>query len=120
MPFVGLRYFNVYGPRQDPDSPYAAVIPRFFKACLTGKAPVVYGDGDQSRDFTYVSHAVAANLAAAEAPDSACGQAFNVAGGQGTTLNQLAKLVRERLPGPGSRRSTARPARATSGIRSPI
>ena len=94
MPFVGLRYFNVYGPRQDPDSPYAAVIPRFFKACLTGKAPVVYGDGDQSRDFTYVSDAVAANLAAAEAPDSACGQAFNVAGGQGTTLNELAKLVR--------------------------
>ncbi len=94
MAFVGLRYFNVYGPRQDPEGPYAAVIPRFFKACLTGQAPVVYGDGEQSRDFTYVSDTVAANLAAAEAPDSACGQAFNVAGGQRTTLNELAKLVR--------------------------
>lgn len=93
--FVGLRYFNVYGPRQEPDSPYAAVIPRFFKACLAGEAPVIYGDGEQSRDFTYVSDAVAANLAACEAPESACGQAYNVAGGRRTTINELASLVRE-------------------------
>ena len=54
MELVGLRYFNVYGPRQDPDGPYAAVIPRFFKACLSGEAPVIYGDGEQTRDFTFV------------------------------------------------------------------
>jgi nucleoside-diphosphate-sugar epimerase len=95
MQFVGLRYFNVYGPRQDPDGPYAAVIPRFFKACLAGEGPVIYGDGEQSRDFTYVSDAVAANLAAAEAPESACGRAYNVAGGRRTTVNELARLVRE-------------------------
>jgi nucleoside-diphosphate-sugar epimerase len=93
--FVGLRYFNVYGPRQDPDGPYAAVIPRFFKACLAGEAPVIYGDGEQSRDFTYVSDAVAANLAAAEAPGSACNSVYNVAGGGRTTVNELAKLVCE-------------------------
>jgi nucleoside-diphosphate-sugar epimerase len=95
MQFVGLRYFNVYGPRQDPDGPYAAVIPRFFKSCLAGEAPVIYGDGEQSRDFTYVSDALAANLAASEAPESACGQAYNVAGGRRTTVNELASLVRE-------------------------
>ena len=95
MQFVGLRYFNVYGPRQDPAGPYAAVIPRFFRACLAGEGPVIYGDGEQSRDFTYVSDAVAANLAAAEAPESACGRAYNVAGGRRTTVNELAELVRE-------------------------
>ncbi len=95
MQFVGLRYFNVYGPRQDPDGPYAAVIPRFFKACLAGEAPVIYGDGEQSRDFTYVSDAVAANLAAAEAPGSASNRVYNVAGGGRTTVNELARLVRE-------------------------
>ncbi len=95
MQFVGLRYFNVYGPRQDPDGPYAAVIPRFFKSCLAGEAPVIYGDGEQSRDFTYVSDAVAANLAAAEAPGLAGGPVYNVAGGRRTTVNELATLVRE-------------------------
>ena len=63
---VGLRYFNVYGPRQDPQGPYAAVVPRFFGACLSGDRPVIFGDGEQSRDFTYVADAVAANLLAAE------------------------------------------------------
>ena len=95
MEFVGLRYFNVYGPRQDPDGPYAAVIPRFFKACLAGDAPVIYGDGEQSRDFTHVSDAVAANLAAAEVPASASNAVYNVAGGGRTTVNELAMLVRE-------------------------
>lgn len=95
MQAVGLRYFNVYGPRQDPEGPYAAVIPRFFKACLAGEAPVIYGDGEQSRDFTFVSDAVAANLAAAEAAGSACGRAYNVAGGRRTTVAELARRVRE-------------------------
>jgi nucleoside-diphosphate-sugar epimerase len=95
MQFVGLRYFNVYGPRQDPEGPYASVIPRFFKACLAGEAPVIYGDGEQSRDFTFVSDVVAANLAAAEAAHSACGRVYNVAGGRRTTVTELARLVRE-------------------------
>jgi nucleoside-diphosphate-sugar epimerase len=94
MQIVGLRYFNVYGPRQDPQGAYAAVIPRFFKACLAREAPVIYGDGEQSRDFTYVTDAVAANLAAAVAPAAACGRAYNVAGGRRTTVNELADLVR--------------------------
>jgi nucleoside-diphosphate-sugar epimerase len=93
--FVGLRYFNVYGPRQDPDGPYAAVVPRFFQAYLCGKAPVIYGDGAQSRDFTYVADAVMANLLAAIAPTEACGQAYNVAPGKRTTINELAAMVRE-------------------------
>ena len=65
---VALRYFNVYGPRQDPNSEYAAVIPRFARACLAGEAPLVFGDGEQTRDFTFVGDAVAANLLAADAP----------------------------------------------------
>jgi nucleoside-diphosphate-sugar epimerase len=86
---VGLRYFNIYGPRQDPDGPYAAVVPRFFKAALAGERPVIYGDGAQTRDFTFVADAVRANLLAAGAPDGADGAAFNVAGG----VLELAGLV---------------------------
>ena len=93
MEFVGLRYFNVYGPRQDPHGPYAAVIPRFFEASLKGEAVTIYGDGEQSRDFTFVSDAVAANLRAAEAPAKSCGVAYNVGGGERTTVNDLARLV---------------------------
>jgi nucleoside-diphosphate-sugar epimerase len=99
MELVGLRYFNVYGPRQDPDGPYAAVIPRFFKAYLSGEAPVIYGDGEQSRDFTFVSDAVAANVCGAEAPADSCGAAYNVAGGRQTTVNELARAVREAVGG---------------------
>ncbi len=87
---VVLRYFNVYGPRQRPDAAYAAVIPLFAAALLAGEEPVVHGDGTQSRDFTYVTDVVAANLAAASAPAAAAsGQAFNVAPGEGTTLLEL-------------------------------
>ncbi len=95
MEMIGLRYFNVYGPRQDPNGPYAAVVPRFFASCLSGEAPTIHGDGEQSRDFTYVEDAVAANLLAASAPSSACGAAYNVAGGRQTSVNRLAGLVRE-------------------------
>jgi nucleoside-diphosphate-sugar epimerase len=110
MELVGLRYFNVYGPRQDPDGPYAAVIPRFFKACLTGEAPVIYGDGSQSRDFTYVSDAVEANLLAAGAPASACGRAYNVGGGRSTSVSELARAVREVTgSGPEPRHEAPRP-----------
>src|SRR5919107_3056941 len=75
---VALRYFNVFGPRQDPHSEYAAVIPRFATALMSEKAPVVYGDGEQSRDFTYVDNTVAANVLAADA-EGVAGQTFNVA-----------------------------------------
>lgn len=90
---VGLRYFNVYGPRQDESSPYAAVIPRFIGAALAGRPPVIYGDGEQTRDFTYVADVVRANLLAAEAPGIS-GEVFNIAGGAETSINELFTLVR--------------------------
>jgi UDP-N-acetylglucosamine 4-epimerase len=99
MELIGLRYFNIYGPRQDPDGQYAAVIPRFFKAYAAGESPVIYGDGEQSRDFTFVSDAVAANLRAATASNTCLGRAYNIAGGRGTTVNELARVIRETLGG---------------------
>jgi nucleoside-diphosphate-sugar epimerase len=92
---VVLKYFNVYGLRPDPDRPYAAVIPRFVAACLRGECPVIYGDGEQSRDFTGVSEAVKANLLAASAPASACGRVYNVACGRHVTIGALALAVLE-------------------------
>jgi UDP-glucose 4-epimerase len=87
---VALRYFNVFGPRQRPDSEYAAVIPRFVEAVLGGAAPHVHGDGCQSRDFTYVADAVAANLRAAAAPADGCaGRAFNIAQGRPVSLLEV-------------------------------
>lgn len=93
---VALRYFNVFGPRQRPDSVYAAVIPLFANALLAGERPFVHGDGSQSRDFTYVSDVVGANLAAAIAPAADCnGRAFNIAGGnQHSLLDLLRELGR--------------------------
>ena len=93
---VSLRYFNVFGPRQDPASHYAAVIPLFIKAMLAGKPPTIYGDGLQSRDFTYVGNNVHANLLAAMAEDVA-GQVFNVACGQRYTLLELVATLNEIL-----------------------
>lgn len=93
---VGLRYFNVFGPRQDPDSPYSAVIPIFLTLLLSGKSPVVYGDGQQSRDFTYVKNIVNANLAAATAKNVA-GRVINVANGKSTSLLVLLRLLNEQL-----------------------
>jgi UDP-glucose 4-epimerase len=85
---VALRYFNVFGPRQDPTSQYSAVIPKFITAIEEGRSPDVYGDGEQSRDFTYIDNVVHANLAAAAA-EGGSGQAFNVAVGERVSLNAL-------------------------------
>ncbi len=89
---VRLRYFNVFGPRQPPDSPYAAVIPRFIRALLAGEPPVIHGDGGQSRDFTYVEDVVRANLLAAEAPGVG-GKVYNIAAGRRTTLLELVARI---------------------------
>ena len=78
VPTLALRYFNVFGPRQNPKSQYAAVIPAFITNMLDGRPPVIYGDGQQSRDFTHVENVIHANLACLEAPVSACGQVYNV------------------------------------------
>jgi len=96
LPTVVIRYFNVFGPRQDPNSPYSAVIPLFITAILKGKRPVVYGDGLQSRDFTYVANVVHANLLAAE-KDGVAGRVFNAAGGRSITLLQLLAALNEVL-----------------------
>jgi nucleoside-diphosphate-sugar epimerase len=85
---VSLRYFNVFGPRQDPSSPYSGVISKFVSSLLKGETPVIYGDGEQSRDFTYVANVVDANLRAAEAP-AAAGQVMNLGIGERITLNRL-------------------------------
>jgi UDP-glucose 4-epimerase len=85
---VAIRYFNVFGPRQDPTSQYSAVIPLFITAMLSGKQPTIYGDGEQSRDFTYIDNVVHGNLLAAEAPDAA-GKVINVANGRQTSLLEL-------------------------------
>ena len=90
---VALRYFNVFGPRQDPRSEYAAVIPRFATALMRGEAPTVYGDGEQSRDFTYVENTVEANILAAGA-EGVAGQVFNVACGERISLNALLDELR--------------------------
>jgi len=90
---VGLRYFNIYGPRQDPDGPYAAVIPRFFKSFLADESVTIYGDGEQSRDFTHVSDAVNANLLALGCAGDLCGRSYNIAAGASTTINELATTI---------------------------
>jgi UDP-glucose 4-epimerase len=89
---VRLRYFNVFGPRQPPDSPYAAVIPLFLRAMLAGRGPTIHGDGQQSRDFTFVDDVVRANLLAAEAPGVA-GKVYNIACGQRRNLLELVARI---------------------------
>jgi len=89
---VSLRYFNIFGPRQDPDSPYSGVLAKFCTAFLEKTQPLVFGDGEQSRDFTFVENAVAANLLACEAPN-ASGKVFNVGTGTRITLNQTLALL---------------------------
>ncbi len=89
---VALRYFNVFGPRQNPDSQYSAVIPKFIKAILTDQQPVIYGDGEQSRDFTYIANVVEANILATEV-DSPAGEVYNCAVHQRITLNELVTTI---------------------------
>lgn len=91
---VSLRYFNVFGPRQDPSSQYSGVISRFIAALLSGERPVIYGDGEQSRDFTYIANVVDANLRAAETTKG-IGAVINIANGERISLNELLKEVQE-------------------------
>jgi UDP-glucose 4-epimerase len=91
---VCLRYFNVFGPRQDPSSQYSGVISRFISALLSNEQPIIFGDGGQSRDFTYIANVVDANLRAAETIDGV-GHVINIANGQRTTLNELLEVVKK-------------------------
>jgi nucleoside-diphosphate-sugar epimerase len=93
---ISLRYFNVFGPNQDPTSQYAAAIPAFVTAILKDKPPTIYGDGEQSRDFTYVDNVVEANLLAARAKKTA-GEVVNIACGQAVTVNQIIDMINEIL-----------------------
>ena len=93
---VSLRYFNIFGPKQDPASIYSAVIPRFITALMEGRPPTVYGDGEQSRDFTYVENVVEANLLAMDVSHGR-GEVMNIACGQRTSLNQLLEILRRIL-----------------------
>jgi len=102
MEIVSLRYFNVFGPRQDPTSQYSAVVPRFIRAIAEGEAVTVYGDGEQSRDFTYVDNVVSANLLAADAA-GVSGEILNVASGASVTVNALADTVGALLERPVER-----------------
>jgi UDP-N-acetylglucosamine/UDP-N-acetylgalactosamine 4-epimerase len=98
LELIGLRYFNVFGRRQDPNGPYAAVIPRWITSMAAGETCVIFGDGSTSRDFCYVDNAVQANLLAATAPDrSATGHIYNVGCAGRTTLLELHRLLRERV-----------------------
>src|SRR5580692_10594589 len=91
---VALRYFNVFGPRQDPSSPYSGVLAKFITQMLKGQQPTIFGDGEQSRDFTYIDNTVEANLLACQAPaERAAGQIFNIATGRRITLNEVFKAL---------------------------
>jgi UDP-glucose 4-epimerase len=91
---VALRYFNIFGPRQDPSSQYSGVLAKFIALMLRGEQPAIYGNGEQSRDFTYIDNAVEANLLACQAPAArAAGQVFNIATGRRVTLNETFKLL---------------------------
>jgi nucleoside-diphosphate-sugar epimerase len=94
-PTVALRYFNVFGPRQDPASQYSAVIPRFLTALRDGGRPTVFGDGEQTRDFTFVANVVQANRRACSAPSEALGLAYNVACEERISLNGLLQVLAE-------------------------
>jgi UDP-glucose 4-epimerase len=91
---VSLRYFNIFGPRQDPSSPYSGVLAKFVTKMLSGEEPTIFGDGEQSRDFTYIDNAVEANLLACKAPAAqVAGKVFNVATGRRITLNETFKIL---------------------------
>ena len=95
LPTIALRYFNVFGPRQDPASQYAAAVPLFVTRLLANRAPTIYGDGEQSRDFTPVDNVIQANLLACEAPKEAFGEVYNIACGERISVNRLASLIRD-------------------------
>ena len=99
LPTIALRYLNVFGPRQNPGSDYAAAIPRFISCTLTGKAPTVFGDGEQARDFVFVDDVVRANMLASVAPEAAWGGAFNIGRGERRTVNELLAAIRSLIPG---------------------
>lgn len=99
---VSLRYFNVFGPRQDPGSQYSGVISRFMSALVNDEQPVIYGDGEQSRDFTYISNVIDANMRAAESAQ-AVGKVINIANGRRITLNELLETMKEIIGKPGLR-----------------
>jgi UDP-N-acetylglucosamine 4-epimerase len=94
---IGLRYFNIFGRRQDPNGPYAAVIPRWIQALVGGERCAIFGDGDQSRDFCYVDNAVQANLLSATCASAATNRVYNVGVGGRTDLNQLYRIIRDEL-----------------------
>jgi UDP-N-acetylglucosamine 4-epimerase len=98
MEVIGLRYFNVFGRRQDPNGAYAAAIPRFIKALINGESPVVYGDGEQTRDFTYIDNVIQANeLAASTTNKKALNKVYNVAYGERTSVNELIAILKDLL-----------------------
>src|SRR5947199_1204264 len=100
---VCLRYFNVFGPRQDPSSPYSGVLAKFITQMLKGQQPTIFGDGTQSRDFTYVDNAVEANLLACKAPaNQVAGGVFNIASGHRADLNQTFRLLKTLIGYPGN------------------
>jgi len=99
VPTVALRYFNVFGPRQDPTSQYAAVVPKFIAAARAGEPPTIHGDGEQTRDFTYIANVVRANLLACEAPEAALGEVFNVGCGERISVNELWRRIRTLVGG---------------------
>ena len=94
---IALRYFNVFGPKQDPASQYSAVIPKFITAHLRDESPVIFGDGEQSRDFTYIDNVIHANILACAAAPKAFGRVFNCACGEQITLNEMAFMIKEIL-----------------------
>lgn len=109
---IGLRYFNVFGPRQDPEGAYAAVIPKWVDALIKGADVYINGDGETSRDFCFIQNAIQANLLAATTPNSAAlNQIYNVAVGERTTLNQLYQMIQETVNSarPGVRKNISRP-----------
>lgn len=94
---IGLRYFNVFGRNQNPDSQYAAVIPKFIKAMKNNEKINIFGDGNQSRDFTYIDNVIQANIKACISDDESCGRSYNIAYGERFTINQISKMLAEKL-----------------------
>jgi UDP-N-acetylglucosamine 4-epimerase len=97
MEIIGLRYFNVFGPKQNPEGQYAAVIPKFIKTLSKGESPVIYGDGTQSRDFTYVMNVVDANIKACFVSDQAVNRVYNIGTGTTETVNEIFFLISKEL-----------------------